>query len=69
MLTFAYVPCAPQFPFGGDVSVSHSSDAKQRGYSPEGAKLSRESALKPVPRSIAPESLAGIIRPICSQCR
>ena len=21
MLTFAYVPCAPQFPFGGDVSV------------------------------------------------
>jgi len=21
MLTFAYVPCAPQFPFGGDVSI------------------------------------------------
>ena len=56
MLTFAYVPCASQFPFGGDVSIilpMRSSAGTLLG----GAKLGWESALKPVPCSIAPGSL------------
>ena len=63
MLTFAYVPGASQFPFGGDVSVilpMRSSAGTLLG----GAKLGWESALKPVPCSIAPGSLTGTYRPI-----
>ena len=63
MLTFAYVPGASQFPFGGDVSVILPMRCSA-GTLLGGAKLGWESALKPVPCSIAPGSLTGIFRPI-----
>jgi hypothetical protein len=63
MLTFAYVPCAPQFPFGGDVSVIL--PMRSSAGTPGGARnWAGSRLLKPVPCSIAPESLTGIFRPI-----
>ena len=63
MLTFAYVPGASQFPFGGDVSVilPMRSSAGTLG----GAQNWVGSRpLKPVHCSIAPGSLTGTFRPI-----
>ena len=61
MLTFAYVPCAPQFPFGGDVSVIL--PMRSSAGTPGGARnWAGSRLLKPVPCSIAPESLTGIFR-------
>jgi hypothetical protein len=61
MLTFAYVPGASQFPFGGDVSVilpmrsSAGTPGGRQNWA--GSRL-----LKPVPCSIAPGSLTGVFR-------
>ena len=63
MLTFAYVPCVSQFPFGGDVSVIL--PMRSSAGTPGGAQnWAGSRLLKPVPCSIAPESLTGIFRPI-----
>ena len=63
MLTFSYITGVSQFPFGGDVSVIL--PMRSSAGTPGGAgKLGWESALKPVPCSIAPGSLTGTFRPI-----
>ena len=63
MLTFAYVPGASQFPFGGDVSVIL--PMRSSAGTPGGAQnWAGSRLLKPVHCSIAPGSLTGTFRPI-----
>ena len=61
MLTFAYITCVSQLPFGGDVSILL--PMRSSAGTPGGAhNWVGSRPLKPVPCSIAPESLNGVFR-------